>query len=53
MKNNFLGYFALCEYYASLEFIEISKKLKQNQSQDPKHTYSVDGHIHKAKHMVR
>jgi hypothetical protein len=51
--NNLPGYFALCKYWASPEFIEMSKKWRHNWGHEPKHTYDVDGHIHKAKHMVR
>jgi hypothetical protein len=53
MQNNLPGYFALCNYWASGEFIEMSKKQRQNQGHEPEHTYSADGHIHKAMTMVR
>jgi hypothetical protein len=53
MQNNLLGYFALCKYWASPEFIEMSKKQRQNRCHEPKHTYGVDGHIRKVKCMVR
>jgi hypothetical protein len=53
MKNNLPGYFALCKYWANLEFIEMSKKRRQNRGHEPKHTYGADGHIREAKRMVR
>jgi hypothetical protein len=53
MENNLPGYFALCKYWASPEFIEMSKKRRQNQGHEPKHIYNVDRHIRKAKKMVR
>jgi hypothetical protein len=53
MENNLLGYFALCKYWASLEFTKISKKRRQNRDHEPKHTYGIDGHICNAKRMVR
>jgi hypothetical protein len=53
MENNLPGYFALCKYWASLEFIEISKKRRQNRGHEPKHTYGTDGHTCKALKMVR
>jgi hypothetical protein len=53
MQNNLPGYFALCKYWASHEFIEMSKKRRQNQGHEPKHTYGTDGHIRKAMKMIR
>jgi hypothetical protein len=53
MQNNLPGYFALCKYWARHEFIEMSKKRRQNHGHEPKHTYAADGHICKAKKMVR
>jgi hypothetical protein len=53
MKNNLPGYFAMCKYWASREFIEKSKQRRQNRGNEPKHTYGGDGHIRKAKRMVR
>jgi hypothetical protein len=53
MQNNLLGYFALCKYWASHEFIEMSNKQRQNRGHEPKHTYGADGHIRKAMKMVR
>jgi hypothetical protein len=53
MQNNLPGYFALCKYWASPEFIKMSKKQRQNRCHEPKYTYDVDGHIRKAKCMVR
>jgi hypothetical protein len=53
MQNNLSGYFALYKYWASREFIEMSKKKRQNRGHKPKHTYGTDGHIRKAIKMVR
>jgi len=52
MKNNEPGYFALCKYWASSEFIEMSKKQRLNRGNEPKHTYGADGHIRMAKRIV-
>jgi hypothetical protein len=52
MQNNLPGYFALWKYWASPEFIKMSKKRRQNRGHEPKHTYNADGHIRKAKKMV-
>jgi hypothetical protein len=53
MQNNLPGYFALYKYWASPQFIKMSKKRRQNRGHEPKDTYGADGHIHKAKKMVR
>jgi uncharacterized membrane protein len=53
MQNNLPGYIALCKYWVSPKFIEMSMKRRQNQGHELKHTYGTDGHIHKAKKMVR
>jgi hypothetical protein len=53
MQNNLPGYFALCKYWASREFIKMSKKQRQNRDHEPKHTYGTDGHIRIAIKMVR
>jgi hypothetical protein len=53
MENNLPGYFALCKYWASHEFIEMSKKLRQNRCHELKHTYDADGYICKDMKMVR
>jgi hypothetical protein len=53
MQNNLPGYFALCMSWVSPEFIEMSKKKRQNRGHEPKHAYDAIGHIRKAKKMVR
>src|SRR6266540_58510 len=47
------AYWALCRRWASPEFIALSKKHRGYRGKDPKHTYGADGHMRKAKCMVR
>jgi hypothetical protein len=46
------AYFAMCKLWSSPEYIAHSQKHRANRGNDVKHTYSGDGHIHKAKRMV-
>jgi hypothetical protein len=47
------AYRALCRRWASPEFIAASKKHRECRGNDPKHRYGRDGHLRKAKRMVR
>ena len=45
MKNDEAGFNAMCKYWASPEFIEMSRRGRQNRGHEAKHTYGADGHI--------
>jgi hypothetical protein len=52
-KNREAGYFEFCKLWSSSSFKMVSKKKVLNHGKDQMHRYVTDGHVHKAKHMVR
>jgi hypothetical protein len=52
-KNREADYFEFCKLWSSSAFKLVSEKKRLNRGKKPAHRYGADGHIHKAKHMVR
>jgi hypothetical protein len=42
-----------CKIWSSSAFKLVSKKKRLNRGKDPAHRYDADGHVRKAKRMVR
>ena len=52
-KNREADYFEFCKLWSSSAFRAVSKKKRLCRGKDPKHRYGADGHVRKAKRMVR
>jgi hypothetical protein len=52
-KNREADYFEFCKLWSSSAFKLVSEKKRLNRGKKLVHRYGADGHVHKAKRMVR
>jgi hypothetical protein len=52
-KNREADYFEFCKLWSSSAFRLVVEKKRFNHEKDLVHRYGADGHVRKAKHMVR
>jgi hypothetical protein len=52
-KNREVNYFEFCKLWSSSAFKLVSEKKRLYHEKDLMHRYGADGHVRKAKHMIR